>query len=99
MCLNVTTIVTIYHTIYKKASVFRDKKEHFACDNRLLFCYTLKYLLFLKYGKAIDLYAYIGLTAKGVQELSAKFEAQEEKIKTLETRIETLEALIAKLSQ
>lgn len=50
-------------------------------------------------GKAIDLYAYIGLTAKGVQELSAKFEAREEKIKTLETRIETLEALIAKLSQ
>lgn len=49
-------------------------------------------------GKAIDLYSYIGLTAKGVQELNAKFEAQEKKIKTLESRVEQLEALIADLN-
>lgn len=50
-------------------------------------------------GKAINLYEFISVTAKSVQELNAKFEAQEEKIKTLESRIEQLETLIVKLSQ
>ncbi len=52
-----------------------------------------------KDGKGIELYSYINLTAKGVQELNEKFEKQSEKILNLESRIEQLEALIAKLSQ
>lgn len=50
-------------------------------------------------GKGIELYSYIGFTAKSVQELNEKLEEQEEKIKNLESRIEQLEALIANLSQ
>ena len=41
-------------------------------------------------GKAIDLYAYIGLTAKAVQELSAKIEQLENRIAELETENEML---------
>lgn len=48
-------------------------------------------------GKGIELYSYIGLTAKGVQELNEKFEAQEKRIKILEEKIGTLEKVIANL--
>lgn len=41
-------------------------------------------------GKGIDLYAYISLTAKAVQELSAKVEQQEKKIAELEAEIDAL---------
>ncbi len=41
-------------------------------------------------GKAIDLYAYIGLTAKAVQELSAKVEVLEQKISALEAENQAL---------
>lgn len=47
---------------------------------------------------AICLYSYIGLTAKSVQELNEKFEAQEKTINNLESRIEQLEARIANLN-
>lgn len=50
-------------------------------------------------GKGIELYSYIGFTAKSVQELNEKFKMQEETIKNLESRIEQLETLIDKLSQ
>ena len=41
-------------------------------------------------GKAIDLYAYIGLTAKAVQELSQKVQSQADEIAKLKEKIETL---------
>lgn len=44
-------------------------------------------------GKAIDLYAYIGLTAKAVQELNAKVEQQEMEIAELKAEIEALKRL------
>ncbi len=43
-------------------------------------------------GKGINLYSYISLCAKAIQELTAKVEAQEERIAALETRIAELEA-------
>lgn len=49
-------------------------------------------------GNGICLYSYIGLTAKSVQELNEKFEAQEKTINNLESRIEQLEARIANLN-
>ena len=43
-------------------------------------------------GKGINLYSYISLCAKAIQELTAKVEAQEQRIAALETRIAELEA-------
>lgn len=48
-------------------------------------------------GTGIELYSYICFTAKSVQELNSEYEAQAEKIKTLEARIDILEKLIADL--
>ncbi len=48
-------------------------------------------------GKAINLYEFISLTAKSVQELNEKSEAQTEKIKTLEEKIKKLENMISDL--
>lgn len=41
-------------------------------------------------GKGINLYSYISLCAKAIQELTAKVEAQEQRIAALESEIETL---------
>lgn len=60
MCLNVAIIVTIYHNFYEIASILCDKKEHFTCDNRLLFRYELTNLViqfnitFLKQYKSVQ---------------------------------------------
>lgn len=50
-------------------------------------------------GKGIELYSYIGFTAKSVQELNEKCEKQASRITTLENRIEKLETLFANLAQ
>lgn len=50
-------------------------------------------------GKGIELYSYIGFTAKSVQELNEKCEEQAAKITNLENRIEKLEILLANLEQ
>lgn len=50
-------------------------------------------------GKGIELYSYIGFTAKSVQELNEKCEEQATKITNLESRIEKLEILLANLEQ
>lgn len=43
-------------------------------------------------GKGINLYSYISLCAKAIQELTAKVEEQEQRITALESEIETLKA-------
>lgn len=43
-------------------------------------------------GKGISLYPYISLCAKAIQELTAKLEEQEQKISTLESRLEESDA-------
>lgn len=43
-------------------------------------------------GKGINLYSYISLCAKAIQELTAKVEAQEQRIAALESEIETLKS-------
>lgn len=43
-------------------------------------------------GKGINLYSYISLCAKAIQELTAKVEEQEQRTTALESEIEALKA-------